>query len=424
MNHFELKMPKMGESVQEATITKWFVKAGDKVVEDTVLLEIATDKVDSEIPSPVDGIVSKLLFNEGDLVPVGETIALISYGENNEEVQQSEKSADKNESESKNNKGQNTQTVNTSIKSTAGRFYSPLVKNIAKKENISITELEHIDGTGTNGRVRKEDVLSYLKNRINKQPVADLVKEPEKKQFAKISPALSESDEIMEMDRMRRLIADHMLMSKQVSPHVTTVVEADVTSLVHWREKTKDDFLKKYGEKITYMPVFIEAVAKALHDFPGINVSVDGYNVIYKKNINIGIAVALPNGNLIVPVIKNADQKNITGLTSELNKLAIAARENKLNPDDIQGGTFTITNFGSFRNIMGTAIINQPQVAILATGSIEKKPSVIETPYGDAIGIRHKMFLSLTYDHRVIDGALGGSFLRRIADYLEGFDGE
>ncbi|MFC2138563.1 dihydrolipoamide acetyltransferase family protein [Bacteroidota bacterium] len=438
MNQFEIIMPKMGESIQEATITKWFVSVGDKVEEDDVLVEIATDKVDSEIPSPVDGVINKLLFNEGDVVAVGEIIALVSLdGEidtSTEEVKPDKESesetvemiADQEKTPSQPIKEQKEVRDVGYINKLSGKFYSPLVKSIAKQENITIEELESIIGSGKDGRIRKDDILNYIDQRskgesAKPEPKVTADHSAEQK-TAKASPSLNASDEIIEMDRMRRLIADHMVMSKRTSPHVTSVVEADVTNIVKWREGIKDDFLKKQGQKITYMPIIIEAVAKAIRDFPGVNVSVDGYNIIQKKNINIGIAVALPTGNLIVPVIKNADQKNLIGLASDLNGYASAARENNLNPDDIQGGTFTITNFGSFKNIIGTPIINQPQVAILATGSIEKKPAVIETPQGDTIGIRHKMFLSLSYDHRVVDGALGGAFLRRIADYLEDFD--
>ncbi len=431
MNQFEIIMPKMGESIQEATITKWFVKVGDKIEEDSVLVEIATDKVDSEIPSPVDGVISKLFFKEGDVVPVGEIIALVSLdGEiekpvdiveevENERITEDLKSVQLPETPEQVNKDK------ILVNQLSGRFYSPLVKSIAKEENISIEELESILGSGKDGRVRKDDILNYIEQRAKGEtvkPTTPSTNVAPQKETVKASPSLNATDEIIEMDRMRRLIADHMVMSKHTSPHVTSVVEADVTNLVKWRERVKDEFLKKQGEKITYMPIIIEAVAKAIRDFPGVNVSVQGYNIIQKKNINIGIAVALPSGNLIVPVIKNADQKNLIGLVSDLNKYASAARSNKLNPDDIQGGTFTITNFGSFNNIIGTPIINQPQVAILATGSIEKKPAVIETPEGDTIGIRHKMFLSLSYDHRAVDGALGGAFLRRIGDYLEDFD--
>jgi len=433
MSTFEIKMPKLGESVEEATITRWFVKEGDWVEEDQPLLEIATDKVDSEIPSPVAGQVAKILYPVDSKVAVGLPIAIIDLeGKGSVETSTSvvasaeqakvvapveQKAAATTEA---NEKVENQQK--------GSRFYSPLVRSIARQENISINELERIEGSGKNGRVRKQDVLQYLQNRTSQptsQPSAPVTApEPQPAQRATqtVTISVSAEDEIIEMDRMRRLIADHMVMSKQVSPHVTNVLEADVTSLVMWREKVKDAFEKREGTKLTFMPAFIEATAKALKDFPMVNASVDGYKIVLKKRINIGIAVALPSGNLIVPVIKDADKKSLLGLAADLNLLAENARKNKLSPDDIQGGTFTITNFGTFKNLYGTPIINQPQVAILATGMIQKKPSVLETPAGDVIAIRHKMYLALTYDHRIIDGAMGGAFLRRIADYLEQWD--
>jgi 2-oxoglutarate dehydrogenase E2 component (dihydrolipoamide succinyltransferase) len=418
MPTFEIKMPKLGESVEEATITKWFVKVNDVIEEEQPLLEIATDKVDSEIPSPVDGKVLKILFSENEKVPVGKVIAIIDLaGESAVDAEVSEKSEEKNE------KQQQKPEVKTTSNdfSNNSRFYSPLVKSISQKENISLNELEKIEGSGKNGRVKKDDVLGFLETRGNKVETKQIVTknniEP-----SKITITPSAGDEIIEMDRMRKLIADHMVMSKQISPHVTNVVEIDVTPLVIWREKNKAAFEKREKIKLTYMPPFIEAVARALKDFPYVNASVDGTKIILKKNINVGVAVALPTGNLIVPVIKSADQRSVIGLASELNRLAENARSNKLSPDDIQGGTFTITNFGTFRNLYGTPIINQPQVAILATGMIQKKPAVLETPSGDVIAIRHKMYLALTYDHRIVDGALGGNFLRRIGDYLEQWD--
>lgn len=427
MSNFQIVMPKLGESIQEGTITKWFVKEGDTVEEDDILFEVATDKVDSEIPSPVDGIVTKILFPEGSLVPVGEILATINMGGENSS---SEKAAAEQVKTNENPGGTSielTETVNesiTNIRELSNRFYSPLVKTIAKKENISLEELETIQGSGASGRVQKKDIIDYIENRGASKKAASSKTTPvvERKSPAPVPVSVGAGDQIIEMDRVRKLIADHMVMSVQVSPHVTSVVEADVTELVFWRNKNKDAFQQKYGDKITFMPVFTEAVAAAIAEFPLINSSVDGDKIIMKKDINIGIAVAKPDGNLIVPVIKNSEQKNLVGLTKELNRLANAARNNKLAIEDIQGGTFTITNFGSFRNLIGTPIINQPQVAILATGSIEKKPAVMETPTGDAIVIRHKMFLSLSYDHRIIDGALGGAFLRKIADNLEQFD--
>lgn len=426
MADFKIVMPKLGESIQEGTITKWFVKVGDTVEEDDILFEVATDKVDSEIPSPVDGKITQIFYPENSLVPVGEVLAIINIGgeqsaENIDVLESVSQKSDKNDT-----KDIDSEDVNEfdSVRKLSNRFYSPLVKTIAKEEKISFEELEQIPGSGIGGRVQKKDLLEFIENRKPAtKPSATVAPEkpqPERKpQPAPVS--IGANDQIIEMDRVRKLIADHMVMSKQVSPHVTSVVEADVTELVLWRNKNKEIFEKKYGEKITYMPVFTEAVAAAISEFPLLNSSVDGNKIILKKDINIGIAVAKPDGNLIVPVIRNAEQKNLVGLTKELNRLANSARNNKLAIEDIQGGTFTITNFGSFRNLIGTPIINQPQVAILATGSIEKKPAVIETPTGDVIAIRHKMFLSLSYDHRIIDGALGGAFLRRIADLLEQF---
>ena len=426
MSQFDVIMPKLGESITEATITKWFKKEGDVVEEDDVLLEIATDKVDSEIPSPVEGKISKILYKEGDVVPVGKVIAIISL--NGEAAIPSESAKEETKESPPQQVAKTVSAVpaaEVSIKSESGRFYSPLVKTIAKQENISVQELDSIVGTGQNSRVTKNDILGYLQNRKIGEPKASVLQSKPLTEVAdkpKIPVSIGAQDEIVEMDRMRRLIADHMVMSKHTAPHVTGFVEADVTNIVLWRNKIKDEFQKREKINLTYMPIFLEAVAKALKDFPQVNSSVDGYNIILRKIINLGVAVALPTGNLIVPVIKNADNLNVTGLAKEMNKLADAARNNKLSPDDIQGGTFTISNFGSFKNSFGTPIINQPQVAILATGNIEKKPAVIETPTGDVIAIRHKMFLALSYDHRVVDGALGGMFLRKIADYLEEFD--
>ncbi|MCT4587309.1 MAG: 2-oxo acid dehydrogenase subunit E2 [Carboxylicivirga sp.] len=432
MSTFEILMPKMGESVEEATITKWFVSEGDTVQEDDVLLEIATDKVDSEIPSPVAGTVKEIKYQVDDVVAVGLPVAviLLEGAEDTTETTEAAPAVEIPTAEV---------TVSTSVSSDiqsinaeSDRFYSPLVRNMAKTEGITADELEKIAGSGKDGRVTKKDMQDYIANRGQASAPAPVAKPVQAAPVAsspapapkehKVHVSVSAQDEIVEMGRMRKMIADHMVMSKQVSPHVTSVVEADVTNMVLWRTKMKDAFQKKYGEKITYMPIITEAVARALRDFPGVNASVDGDNIILRKDVNVGMAVSLPSGDLIVPVIKQADQKNLVGLTGDVNRLANDARANKLSPDDIQGGTFTITNFGSFKNIIGTPIINQPQVAILATGSIEKKPAVIETPTGDVIGIRQKMFLSLSYDHRIVDGALGGAFLRRIADYLEAFD--
>lgn len=438
MSNFQIVMPKLGESIQEGTITKWFVKEGDRVEEDTILFEVATDKVDSEIPSPVDGVVTKIMFPENSLVPVGEVLAIINMGgeessskETSEKLTENKVEEQKKSSDTKNEEiampvVESEKENNLEIsRETSTRFYSPLVRNIAKQENISLKELESIKGSGANDRVQKNDILEYLKNRESGKSIIETKTESTSVTRKTLTPpavSVASGDQIIEMDRVRKLIADHMVMSKQVSPHVTAVVEADVTELVIWRNKNKELFEKKYGEKITFMPIFTEAVAAALAEFPMLNSSVDGDRIILKKDINIGIAVAKPDGNLIVPVIKNAEQKNLVGITKDLNRLANAARNNKLAIEEIQGGTFTITNFGSFRNLIGTPIINQPQVAILATGSIEKKPAVLETPTGDVIAIRHLMFLSLSYDHRIVDGALGGAFLRKIADNLEQFD--
>ncbi len=443
MANFDLIMPKMGESVAEATIIKWTKNEGDFVKTDETVLEIATDKVDSEIPSPFEGTLVKKLFKEGDVVQVGAVIAVISSDAAASvaapaPVTETPAKAEVITASSSANKA--TEPVGNF--SGATKFYSPLVKTIAKEEGISLIELESIKGSGQSGRVTKADVLAYLPNRQkngttvstateNKQSVTST---PEPTKTTSVADhtvlvqrpavAVGAGDEIIEMDRMRKIIADHMVMSKHVSPHVTSFVEADVTSLVMWRDKAKKEFEKREGEKLTFTPLFIEAVAKAIKDFPMINVSVDqtGTKIIKRKNINIGMAAALPSGNLIVPVIKNADEKNLLGITKAVNDLATRARANKLIPDEIQGGTFTLTNVGNFGNVMGTPIINQPQVAILAVGAIKKKPAVIETPQGDMIGIRHFMFLSLSYDHRVVDGSLGGSFLRKVADYLEAWD--
>jgi 2-oxoglutarate dehydrogenase E2 component (dihydrolipoamide succinyltransferase) len=419
MSTFEIKMPKLGESVEEAIITKWFVKVNDLVTEDQPLLEIATDKVDSEIPSPVAGRIIKVLYPENAKVAVGLTIAIIDLEGKEADISNNVVSDSIDGNEEKADEGTKEESLNNNSSKPSSRFYSPLVKNISQKENISNVELEQIEGSGKDGRVKKDDILKYIENRqsVAPKPVSKPV--IEKTELLRTVISTSADDEIIEMDRMRRLIADHMVMSKNVSAHVTNVVEADVTQLVLWRNKNKDAFEKREKIKLTFMPVFIEAAAKALKDFPMVNASVDGYKIILKKNINIGVAVALPTGNLIVPVIKNADRKSLSGLATDLNLMADNARKNKLSPDDIQGGTFTITNFGTFKNLFGTPIINQPQVAILATGMIQKKPAVLETPLGDVIAIRHKMYLSLTYDHRVIDGALGGAFLRKVTDYLE-----
>jgi len=478
MSKYQLLLPKMGESVAEATIIKWNKAVGDTIEADEAVMEIATDKVDSEVPSPVTGKLVEQLCKENDVVQVGSAIAIIETGGPEEEVIETPAAEVAQEinapdtpevaEEPKNEEPvqeditpeavpgldqlEAKENITESTADTAkgsGRFYSPLVKNIAAQEGFSIGELDKIPGTGAEGRLTKDDLLNYIQNpaayktaaqptepaaapvfesaKPEPQPVRQQAP-PQAAPAAEPKPAsvvsASGNDEIIEMDRMRKLIADHMVMSKQTSPHVTSFVEADVTNIVQWRDKVKGAFEKKEGEKITFTPIFIEAVAKAIRDYPMVNVSVNGNQITKKANINIGMATALPSGNLIVPVIKRADQLNLVGLTKAVNDLAGRARNNKLLPDDVQDGTFTVTNVGSFGNVMGTPIINQPQVAILAIGVIKKKPAVIETKHGDMIAIRHMMFLSLSYDHRVVDGGLGGSFLRRIADYLEGWDSD
>jgi len=421
MTHFELVMPKMGESIIEATILRWTKNIGDVVDIDDTLVEIATDKVDTDVPSPVKGKVIDILFKENDVVPVGQTIAIIATEPDADEKTYIPKDILTNDSSvnhtvSHSPDFQTPPVISTVSTAKSNRFYSPLVKNMALKENISYEQLDAIPGTGMQGRVTKNDLLDYLESRKN-------VGLGKSKAPEKIVARTSGENEIIEMDRMRKLIADHMIMSKRTSAHVTSFVEADVTEIVLWREKIKKPFEAKYQQKITFTPIFIQAVAKALCDYPLINISVEGDKIILKKDINIGMATALPSGNLIVPVIKNADTLSLLELTTKVNNFADRARNNQLKPDEVQGGTFTTTNVGTFGSIMGTPIINQPQVAILAIGAIKKKPAVVETPYGDLIAVRHLMFLSLSYDHRVVDGALGSSFLRRIADYFESFDG-
>ncbi len=449
----EMVMPKMGESIMEGTILSWLKKVGDPIEQDESVLEVATDKVDTEIPATHDGILKEILVQEGDVVEVGKPIAIISTdGEEDPEVvaPAAEPAIESSTAMSEDTNGttpsSNGSTVAPLEVPAVGRFYSPLVLNIAKEEQIAMTELEKIPGSGKGGRVTKKDILAYINHRtqtpqevvasngksaIKEAPVEHKIEksevskpvptlQPEEK--PKVSVSINAGDEIIEMDRMRKMIASRMVDSKRISPHVTSFVEADVSDVVSWRNKTKNIFKQKEGDNLTYTPIFIEAVIKAIKDYPMINVSVDGDNIIKRKDINIGMAVALPTGNLIVPVIKNADQLNIVGLTKKVNELARKARDNKLSPDDLSGGTYTISNVGSFGNVMGTPIIMQPQVGILALGAIVKKPAVIETDNGDAIAIRHKMFLSHSYDHRVVDGALGGMFVRRVADYLERFD--
>lgn len=446
MAKFELKMPKLGESITEATITKWLKQPGDSIELDDAILEIATDKVDSEIPSPVEGTLKEQLFNEGDVVEVDVTIAIIETGGEGEEDSQAEKEKDQPEKKEKEKTPEKAQAATTAAAATqkeeqqpetdeakksathdsSGRFFSPLVRSIAKEENISMQELENIQGSGKNNRLTKNDLMEYLEQRKEGKPAAAEKdqKQPPKaaKEVKKVEVTAGSGDEIIEMDRMRKLIAEHMVMSEDTSVHITLFAEADVSNIVSWRNKQKNILQEREGEKLTFTPIFIEAIAKALRDYPMVNISVDGDKIIKRKNINIGMAAALPNGNLIVPVIKNADHKSLLGITKEVNDLANRARNNQLKPDEIQGGTFTLTNFGTFGATSGTPIINQPQVGILGVGIIEKKPVVIETPQGDTIGIRHRMVLSLACDHRVVDGALGGMFLKRVAEYLENFD--
>jgi 2-oxoglutarate dehydrogenase E2 component (dihydrolipoamide succinyltransferase) len=426
MAQVELIMPKMGESITEATILKWLKKPGDKIEQDESVLEVATDKVDTEGPSSYAGILKEILAKEGEVVKVGKAIAIITSdvaaGVETENVVVERKITDTQKEVSSSTNGtasHATAVVAPTDFKNASRFYSPLVKNIAKEEQVALTELESISGTGAEGRVTKKDMLEFIQQRKLGQTITST----QRTSTAPLVPAsISGGDEIIQMDRMRKMIAERMVDSKRISPHVTSFVEADVTNIVFWRNKWKNDFQKREGDSLTFTPIFIEAVMMAIKDYPMINIQVDGDRIIKKKDINIGMAVALPSGNLIVPVIKNADQYNITGLAKVVNDLAKRARENKLKPDDLSGGTFTVSNVGSFGNVMGTPIIMQPQVAILALGAVQKKPAVMETPYGDAIVVRHKMFLSHSYDHRVVDGSLGGSFVRRVADYLEKFD--
>lgn len=432
MAQIEIRLPKMGESVTEATITNWLKNIGETVKMDEPLVEVATDKVDNELPSEAEGVLVKRFFEKDQVAQVGDVIALISTdGDSAPVVEEKTPAA---VVEVKVETVANGAPVAKPVVSSgsSSKFYSPLVRSIADKEGISGTELDTIAGTGQEGRVTKKDILAYVENRGNVAVAAPKVEvaapaastPSPTNAHVKPEPVIipGAGDEIIEMDRMRKLIADHMVMSKHTSPHVTSFVEADVTNIVNWRNKMKKEFEKREGESLTFTPIFMEAIAKAIKDFPMINVSVSGTQIIKKRDINLGMATALPSGNLIVPVIKNADRLNLTGLAKSVNELARNARNNKLKPEDIQGGTYTVTNVGTFGNVMGTPIINQPQVAILALGAIRKLPAVIETPEGDFIGIRHKMFLSHSYDHRVVDGSLGGQFVRRVADYLEQFD--
>lgn len=434
MAKFEILMPKMGESIIEATITKWLKNEGDTISEEDAIVEIATDKVDSEIPSPVDGILVKRLYNEGDTVAVGEVIAYISTGDDDEVAVAEAKPAEKIEavaSEAPAATPAPAPQAHAAADVADERFYSPLVKSIAKQEGIPAAELAGIGGSGKDGRVTKTDILAYISGR-GQQTQATATQATAPASLASPAPAKATSapatvfsgpgDQIVEMDRMRRIIADHMVNSVHTSPHVTSFVEVDMTNIVKWRNKHKDAFEKREGIRLTFTHVFLEAIAKAIKEFPMVNASVDGNNIIIRRRVNIGMAVALPSGNLIVPVVKDVDEKNLLGVAKQANDLAERARDNKLLPDEIQGGTITLTNLGSFGTVMGTPIINQPQLAIVAVGSITKRPVVIETREGDLIGIRHMMYLSLSYDHRVIDGALGGKFIYRVKELLEQFD--
>jgi 2-oxoglutarate dehydrogenase E2 component (dihydrolipoamide succinyltransferase) len=441
MSLVDLIMPKLGESIMEATILKWLKKPGDKVEQDETILEIATDKVDSEVPSTTNGVIAEILFKENDVVPIGKVIARINT-DSNVAASRPAPVSDKPSYEATGYEEasliedipyQPSEKTSSGNNNSGIRFYSPLVLNIAASEGISMNELEHIEGTGQDSRVSKKDIMSYLQNRKNNPQqrhtetadttVHDVPSPPQKQEYS--SPAVYTGNvEIIEMDRMRKMIAKHMVDSQNISAHVTSFAECDVTNLVLWREKIKKEFEKREGEKITFTPLFIEAIIKCIKRYPLLNSSVDVDRIIVKKDINIGMATALSNGNLIVPVIKNADQLNLTGLTKQVNNLANAARTNKLKPDDTAGGTFTLTNVGTFGSIMGTPIINQPQVAIMAVGAIKKRPVVIETEQGDSIAIRHMMYISLSYDHRIIDGSLGSTFLNAVAKELENFDGK
>ncbi|MBF9252514.1 2-oxo acid dehydrogenase subunit E2 [Pontibacter sp. 172403-2] len=439
----EMVMPKMGESIIEGTVLKWLKNVGDTIEQDESVLEVATDKVDTEVPAIQGGILKEILVKEGDVVAVGAPIAVIATNGEDTGSATSTATAEAPASETATPEAPALQSAGTAAEASArldqpatGRFYSPLVLNIAREEGIPMQELEYIPGTGSEGRVSKKDILAYVRNRssapqqqaaeVNNAPAPQVqqpsVKTQQAPAAAKPASSYSGNVEIIEMDRMRKMIADRMVESVRVSPHVTSFVEADVTNIVNWRNKWKAVYKKREGENLTFTPIMIEAVVKAIKDFPMINVSVDGSNIIRHQDINIGMAVALPSGNLIVPNIKKADMMNLNGLIKQVNDLANRGRTNKLTPDDLSGGTYTVSNVGSFGNVMGTPIIMQPQVAILALGAIKKKPAVIETLEGDLIGIRHFMFLSHSYDHRVVDGSLGGMFVRRVADYLENFD--
>lgn len=420
----EFKMPKMGESISEATIISWLKNVGDFVEAEETILEVATDKVDSDVPAPVSGVITEIRFQKDDVVEVGTVLALIEEKVGSQKSEVGSKKAEVKKDEVVSNEKTETRNLQLATRNSDA-FISPLIISIAQKENLSIEELQTIPGSGAEGRLQKSDVFNYLKNRkypIQSKPITDN-RQPTTLSYPKPKINFIEGkDRIVEMDRMRKMIADHMVYSKQTSPHVTSYIEVDVTNLVNWRNENKDKFQEKYNEKLTFTPVFVQAVAKAVADFPMINVSVDEKNIIVHKDINIGMATALPSGNLIVPVVKNANEKGLVALAKDVNTLAEASRNNKLKPEQIQGSTFTISNVGTFGSLMGTPIINQPEVAILALGIIKKRPEVITTEKGDEIAIRSMMYLSLSFDHRVVDGFLGGSFLRKVGDYLEQFD--
>jgi len=417
----------MGEGVIEATINKWLVAEGSQIKEDDPLVEVATDKVDSEVPAPATGTLVTIIAKEGSVTKVGEILAIIEIHveKSQEESKKIEKEVERIREtiETVKQEKSEVEVLSHEMKSRtpSGKFISPLVRSIAAREGISYSDLDKTTGTGMDGRLTKDDILKILESRKNAEEAVKVVENVKAAKKDKLSDAQSRGDEIIPMDRVRKLIADHMVMSKRTSPHVTSFIDADVTRLVNWRNANKEKFLASEGQKLTLTPIFIDAVARALYEFPMVNISVDGNNIIKKKNINIGMATALPDGNLIVPVIKNANEKNLTGLAKAVNDLAERARNNKLKPDEITGGTFTITNFGSYNNLAGTPIINQPQAAILGTGVVRKTPAVIETPDGDMIAIRQIMILSLSYDHRVIDGALAGKFLHKVKDILENY---
>jgi 2-oxoglutarate dehydrogenase E2 component (dihydrolipoamide succinyltransferase) len=425
---FEFKMPKMGESITEATIINWLKSEGDYVEADETIVEVATDKVDNDVPSPVSGVITEIRFQKDDVVEVGTVLALINSEGVQEARSQKQDVSEKNSVTPSAVEVQQSKTVNQKLTTNPNAFISPLIISIAQKENLSIEELQTIPGSGTDGRLQKSDVFNYLKNRkypIQSKPsdIQGLSSRAQSRDYPKPKINFVEGkDRIIEMDRMRKMIADHMVYSKQTSPHVTSYIEVDVTNLVNWRNENKENFQEKHNEKLTFTPVFVQAVAKAIVDFPMINVSVDEKNIIVHNDINIGMATALPNGNLIVPVVRNANEKDLLTLAKDVNSLAEASRNNKLKPEEIQGSTFTISNVGTFGSLMGTPIINQPEVAILALGIIKKRPEVITTSKGDEIAIRSMMYLSLSFDHRVVDGFLGGSFLRKVGDYLEQFD--